>query len=82
MADDIKKNDQVMIKKPMRNGQLVRFGEVLSVDGDRARVHFPIDHTQVVVPVSQLEKTSTTFTGYSRVQPSSVRRSFTTLKNR
>lgn len=85
MADEIKKDDQVMVKRKMRNGNLVRFGSVLSIDGSgadaKARVHFPIDHTQVVVPVSQLEKTSTKF-GYNRVQPSAVRRSFTSLVNR
>ncbi len=80
MADEIKKDDQVLVRRKMRNGNLVRFGSVLSVDGSgddaKARVHFPIDHTQLVVPVSQLEKTSTRF-GYARVQPSAVRRSFT-----
>jgi hypothetical protein len=81
MADEIKKNDQVIVKRKVRSGNLIRFGEVLSVDGESARVHFPIDHTQLVVPVSQLEKTSTKF-GYNRVQPSAIRRSFTTLKNR
>ncbi len=77
MADEIKKDDQVMVKRKMRNGNLVRFGSVLSVDAEKARVFFPIDHTQVVVPVSQLEKTSTRFGNYARVQPSAVRRSFT-----
>lgn len=76
MADEIKKDDQVMVKRKMRNGNLVRFGSVVSIDGEKARVNFPIDHTSVVVPVSQLEKTSTKF-GYARVQPSAVRRSFT-----
>ena len=86
MADEIKKDDQVMVKKKIRSGNLIRFGSVLSVDGAgadaKARVHFPVDHTQVVVPVSQLEKTSTKFGMYARVQPSATRRSFTTLKNR
>lgn len=83
MADEIKKDDQVMVRRKMRNGNLVRFGSVLSVDAEKARVFFPIDHTQIVVPVSQLEKTSTKFgSNYARVQPSAVRRSFTSLKNR
>lgn len=77
MAEEIKKNDQVMVRKPMRgNMNLVRIGSVLSIDGDKARVHFPIDHTQVVVPLNTLEKTSTKFSGYQRVQPSPVRRSY------
>jgi hypothetical protein len=78
--EEIKKDDQVMVKKRMRNGNLIRFGSVLSIDGTgadaKARVQFPIDHTQAVVPVSQLEKTSTRF-NYARVQPSAMRRSFT-----
>lgn len=81
MADEIKKDDQVMVKRRMHNGNLIRFGSVLSIDGEKARVHFPIDHTSLVVPVDQLEKTSTRF-GYNRVQPSAIRRSFTTLKSR
>jgi hypothetical protein len=80
MADDLKKDDQVLVRRKMRNGTLVRFGSVLSIDGSgadaKARVFMPIDHTQLVVPVSQLEKTSTRF-GYNRVQPSAIRRSFT-----
>jgi hypothetical protein len=76
MADEIKKDDQVIVRKKMRNGNLVRIGSVLAIDGEKARVHFPIDHTQVVVPVNTLEKTSTKFSGYSRVQPSPVRRSY------
>jgi len=78
---DIKKNDQVIVKKKIRGGNLVRIGSVLSVDGDKARVHFPIDHTQVVIPVGQLEKTGTRFSGYSRVQPSAAQRGITSLKN-
>lgn len=80
MADEIKQNDQVIFKKPIRSGMLLRFGSVLSVDGDMARVHFPIDHSSSVLPVNQLEKTSTKFgSNYVRVQPSAVRRSFTSL---
>ena len=79
---DIKKNDQVMVRKKIRSGTLVRIGSVLSVDGDKARVHFPIDQTQVVVPIAQLEKTSTRFSGYSRVQPSAAQRSILSPKNR
>jgi hypothetical protein len=81
MADEIKKDDQVMVRKKMRNGNLIRFGSVVAIDGSgadaKARVNFPIDHTSVVVPVSELEKTSTRFGNYARVQPSAVRRSFT-----
>jgi hypothetical protein len=81
MAEEIKKNDQVIVKRKMRNGNLVRFGSVLSIDGEKARVHMPIEHTQIVVPISQLEKTSTRF-GYNRVQPSAIRRSFTNLRSK
>lgn len=84
--EEIKKDDQVLVRRKIRNGNLVRFGSVVSIDGSgadaKARVHFPIDHTQVVVPVSQLEKTSTKFSGYSRVQPSAVRRSILTKQVR
>lgn len=78
---DINVNDQVMVKRKVRTGNLIRFGSVVRKDGDKALVHFPIDHTQVVVPLNQLEKTSTKFSSYSRVQPSAVQRSFTTLQN-
>ena len=82
MAEDIKVNDQVMVKRQMRNGRLVRFGSVVSISGQSARVNFPIDHTSVVVPLDQLEKTSTKFGGYARVQPNQIQRSFTSLTNR
>jgi hypothetical protein len=88
MADEIKKDDQVMVKTKVRSGNLIRYGSVLKIDGAgdeaTARVHFPIDHTQAVIPVSQLVKTSTRYgsTGYVRVQPDPGRRSFTQLKNR
>jgi hypothetical protein len=77
---DISVNDQVIVRKKVRNGNLIRFGSVVKKDGDKALIHFPTDHTQVVIPLDQLEKTSTKF-GYSRVQPSAVRRGFTTLQN-
>lgn len=77
-------NDQVMVKKQIRSGKLIRFGSIVKLDGDKALVHFPIDHSQAVIPVTQLEKTSGRFGSYSRVQPSPVMRSFTPqqLKNR
>ena len=79
----IKQNDQVLVRKQLRNGNLVRIGSVLSIDGRgdaaKARVYFPIDHTQVVIPVKNLEKTSTKFGGYQRVQPSAIRRSYTAI---
>jgi stalled ribosome alternative rescue factor ArfA len=78
---DINVNDQVIVKKKVRTGNLIRFGSVVKKDGEKALVHFPIDHTQVVVPLEQLEKTSKRFGSYSRVQPSAVRRSFTNLQN-
>lgn len=87
MTEEIKKDDQVMVRRRIRSGNLIRFGSVLSVEGSgdeaMARVHFPIDHTQAVIPTRQLEKTSTKFgSNYVRVQPSAVRRAFTNLTNR
>lgn len=72
---DIKVNDQVLVRKPMKNGTLVRMGSVVRVDGDKSLVHFPIDHSQAVVPNDKLEKTSMRFGQYARVQVSPIRRS-------
>jgi hypothetical protein len=88
MTDEIKKDDQVMVKTKVRSGNLIRYGSVLKIDGAgddaMARVHFPIDHTQAVIPVSQLVKTSTRYgtSGYVRVQSDPGRRSFTQLRNK
>lgn len=75
-------NDQVIVKKKIRTGNLVRFGSIVKLDGDKALVQFPIDHSQAVIPVAQLEKTSTRFGGYARVQPSPVMRSILQPRNR
>lgn len=72
---DIKANDQVMVRKKLRNGTLVKFGEVVKLDGDKASVHLPHDHKTIVVSVKELEKTSTRFGQHSRVQGSPIRRS-------
>jgi ribosomal protein S1 len=75
-------NDQVMVKKRIRSGNLIRFGSIVKVDGDKALVNFPIDHTSLVIPVAQLQKTDKRFGTYKRVQPNPVLRSFTQLVNR
>lgn len=69
-------NDQVLVRKPIRTGTLVRMGSILKLHPgeDKALVHFPIDHTQAVIPLTNLEKTSTRFNGISRVQASPVQR--------
>lgn len=74
MADSVKVNDQVIARRKIRSGNLVRMGSVLRVDGDKALVQFPIDHCSAVLPISQLEKTSDRFSGYSSVQISAMRR--------
>jgi hypothetical protein len=74
--NDIKVNDQVLVRKKIRTGTLIRFGSVVKTDENQSLVHFPIDHSQAVVPTNQLEKTSTKYATYARVQPSPVRRSF------
>jgi hypothetical protein len=81
MAEDVKVNDQVIVRQKLRNGNLIKIGSVVKLDGDKALVHFPNLYTQQVIPVKELEKTSTAFGGYSRVQPSAVRRGFSTLRN-
>ena len=66
--------DQVMMRRKMRNGNLVRMGSIVRIDGDKALVNFPLDYTQTVVPVDQLEKTNNRYGSYSRVQASALRR--------
>lgn len=78
---EIQVNDQVLTKKKLRNGNLIRYGSVVKMDGDKALVHFPTEYVQAVIPLNQLEPTRTKYGSYARVQPSAVRRSFTTLKN-
>jgi hypothetical protein len=75
MAENLQVNDQVLVRKRIRTGNLIRMGSVLKIDGDKALVQFPIDHTQTVLPISSLEKTSDRFGGYARVQVSAMRRS-------
>lgn len=72
---EIQKDDQVIVRKKIRTGNLVRMGSVVKIDGDKAQVFFPIDSTQVVVPIASLEKTSDRFGGYARVQVSAMQRS-------
>jgi hypothetical protein len=71
---EFKVNDQVMMRKKIRTGNLIRMGSIVRIDGDKASVNFPIDHATVVVPVAQLEKTSKRFGQYARVQTSPIRR--------
>ncbi len=68
-------NDQVIARKQIRTGTLVRMGSIVKMDGDKALVNFPQDYTQAVIPIEQLEKTSDRFGGYTRVQVSAIRRS-------
>lgn len=74
--------DQVMVRRKMRNGNLVRIGSIVRLDGDKALVNFPLDYTQTVVPTSHLEKTSNRFGSYARVQASSIRRAIYPIKQR
>jgi hypothetical protein len=67
-------NDQVTVRRKMRNGNLIRMGSIVRLDGDKALVNFPLDYTQTVVPVDQLEKTNARYSTYSRVQASAIRR--------
>jgi len=78
---DISVNDQVCVRRKLRNGNMIRYGSVVKLDGDKALVHFPTEYVKAVIPVNQLEKTSTKFGSYSRVQASALRRGFSTLGN-
>lgn len=77
---DFQPNDQVIVRKRVRSGNLIRMGSIIKVDGDKARVHFPIDHSQAVIPIEQLEKTSERFGGFTRVQASAIQRSMMNRK--
>lgn len=72
----IRVNEQVSVRRPMRNGTLIRIGSVLSINAEAgtAVVHFPVDHTFGTFPVESLEPTSKRFGGMARVQPSPMRR--------
>jgi hypothetical protein len=68
-------NEQVIARRRMRNGVLIRMGSIVRLDGDKAQVFFPIDHTNAVIPVAQLEKTSKRFgSPYARVSVSPIQR--------
>jgi hypothetical protein len=79
---DFQVQDQVMVRRKLRNGNLIRMGQIVSLDGDKAQVYFPLDYTQASVPVSQLEKTSGRFGTYNRVQASAVRRAIYPVRHR
>lgn len=69
MAEPIKENDQVISRKRLATGNLIRYGSVVRMLADgKALVHFPNDNTQATLPVAQLEKTSNRHTGRVRVQ--------------
>ena len=72
---DLQVNDQVMVRKRIRTGNLIRIGSIVKMDGDKAQVNFPVDMTSQVIPVNQLEKTTNRFGLYARVQASALRRS-------
>lgn len=72
----IRVNEQVSVRRQMRNGTLIRIGSVLSINAEAgtAIVHFPVDQTSATFPVEQLESTSKRFGGRARVQVQSARR--------
>lgn len=72
----IASGEQVMVRRQMQNGTLVRIGNVISVneaDGT-ARVSFPVDKTYATLPIDKLEPTSKRFNGMARVEVNPVRR--------
>jgi hypothetical protein len=81
MDVDFKKDDQVLVRREMRNGTLIRVGSIIRINAgkDSALVHFPLDHCQAVVPLSQMEKTQSAFSGRARVQPNPAYRTISSL---
>lgn len=75
-------NDQVLVRRKMRNGNLIRMGSIVRLDGDKALVNFPIDMTSTVLPVAQLERANNKYGSYIRVQASAVRRGIYPIKQR
>jgi len=70
MDNDFRKDDQVVVRRTMANGVLIRIGSILRINAnaESALVHFPVDHCQAVVPFTMMEKTQSAFSGRARVQ--------------
>lgn len=81
MEHDFKVNDQVLVRRKMKNGTLIRIGSIIRVSAgkDEALVHFPVDHCQAVVPILQLEHTKRAFSGRARVQVNPAQRGISSL---
>lgn len=66
---------QVEFKKALHNGNLIRIGNVVRVNGNgMALVNFPIDHSSMEIPVEQLTPTSERFSGRASVDINALRR--------
>lgn len=64
----IKKGSQVILRQNLKEtGNLIRLGEVVSIQGSKAQVFIPADRVRKEVPLSQLELASNRFSGRARV---------------
>lgn len=72
----LKVSDQVVVRRQISTGTLVRIGSVLRLDPEQgmATVHFPVDHTQAQLRIEDLVPTSEEFPGRTRVQHNPLKR--------
>lgn len=73
----IQKGDQVLYRQALRrpeDGQSIKTGNVISIQGSKALVQFPLENIRRTVEVAQLQLSSERYTGRSSVQFNPVQR--------
>ncbi|MDE1971397.1 MAG: hypothetical protein KGI50_07530 [Patescibacteria group bacterium] len=78
---ELKVNQQVIIKKANRSGSLLFYGNIVSINPElqRAKVQVPTMNMIQDVPLSELTPTSSVHGNVVRVQPSPAQRTLTKL---
>ena len=65
---------QVLVRSVIPTGNLIRYGEVVAIQGSSAQIFFPNDRVRKTLPLNQLELTSKRYIGMSRVQTNPLKR--------